>query len=67
MKEGTPMSAQLFFIYGTMNSGKSTQLLSTAHTYKEQGKQTLLLSSALDTRSHEGELPHVSAYQKRLL
>lgn len=50
------MSAQLFFIYGTMNSGKSTQLLSTAHNYKEQGKRTLLLSSALDTRSHTGDI-----------
>lgn len=50
------MSAQLFFIYGTMNSGKSTQLLSTAHTYKEQGKRTLLLSSSLDTRSRKGEI-----------
>lgn len=46
--------AQLFFIYGTMNSGKSIQLLSTAHSYREQGKSVLLLTPATDTRDGVG-------------
>ena len=48
--------AQLFFIYGTMNCGKSTQLLSTAHSYKEQGKSPLLLTPATDTRDGIGTI-----------
>lgn len=46
--------AQLFFIYGTMNSGKSVQLLSTAHSYKEQGKKVKLLTPSTDTRDGVG-------------
>lgn len=46
--------AQLFFLYGTMNCGKSTQLLSTAHSYQEQGKSVLLLTPATDTRDGIG-------------
>ena len=48
--------AQLFFIYGTMNSGKSIQLLSTAHSYKEQGKAALLLTPSTDTRDGVGTI-----------
>ncbi len=48
--------AQLFFIYGTMNSGKSIQLLSTAHSYKEQGKSVLLLTPSTDTRDGVGTI-----------
>ena len=48
--------AQLFFIYGTMNSGKSIQLLSTAHSYREQGKSILLLTPATDTRDGVGTI-----------
>ena len=48
--------AQLFFIYGTMNSGKSIQLLSTAHSYREQGKSVLLLTPSTDTRDGVGTI-----------
>lgn len=48
--------AQLFFIYGTMNSGKSIQLLATAHSYKEQGKSVLLLTPSTDTRDGVGTI-----------
>lgn len=34
--------AQLFFHYGTMNSGKSIEILKVAHNYREQGKEVLL-------------------------
>lgn len=47
---------QLFFKYGTMNAGKSLQLLATAHNYTEQGKQVLILTSSLDTRSGMGKV-----------
>lgn len=46
--------AQLFFKYGTMNSGKSIELLKVAHNYREGGKAVILLTSALDTRDGVG-------------
>lgn len=46
--------AQLFFRYGTMNSGKSLQLLAVKHNYEEKGSRVLLLTSALDDRAGVG-------------
>lgn len=43
--------AQLFFKYGTMNSSKSANLLMTAHNYESQGKNVIIMTSALDTRA----------------
>ena len=42
--------AKLYFKYGTMNSGKSLEIIKVAHNYEEQGKAVLVLTSALDTR-----------------
>ena len=50
--EGT--LAQLYFKYGTMNSGKTIEILKVAHNYEEQGKPVVLLTSALDTRDGRG-------------
>ena len=43
--------SKLYFRYGTMNSGKSLQLLATANNYEEQGKSVLLLRPSIDTRT----------------
>ncbi|MEH7087182.1 thymidine kinase [Neobacillus drentensis] len=43
--------AQLYFKYGTMNSGKSFEIIKVAHNYEEQGKSVLIFSPAIDTRS----------------
>ncbi|MFT8556674.1 thymidine kinase [Liquorilactobacillus hordei] len=48
--------AQLFFRYGTMNSGKSVELLKVAHNYRESGKTVILLTSSLDTRDGLGKI-----------
>ena len=48
--------AQLFYKYGCMNSGKSIEILKVAHNYEEQGKEVLLLTSGLDTRSGVGRV-----------
>jgi thymidine kinase len=48
--------AKLYFSYSAMNAGKSTLLLQAAHNYAERGMDTLLLVSAIDTRSREGEI-----------
>jgi thymidine kinase len=42
--------AKLFFIHSTMNSGKSLDLLKTAHNYESQGKRVLVFTSDKDTR-----------------
>ncbi len=47
--------AQLYFKYGTMNSGKSIEILKVAHNYEEQGKPVLLMTSSLDTRAGVGD------------
>lgn len=46
--------AKLYFRYGTMNSGKSIDVLKTAHNYEEQGKKVILFTPALDTRAGVG-------------
>jgi thymidine kinase len=46
--------AKLYFRYGTMNSGKSIDVLKTAHNYEEQGKKVILFAPAIDTRFGEG-------------
>lgn len=43
--------AQLYYKYGTMNSGKSFEIIKVAHNYEEQGKQVLIFSPAIDTRA----------------
>lgn len=48
--------AQLFFEYGVMNSGKSIEILKVAYNYDQQGRNVLLLTSALDDRTHIGEI-----------
>lgn len=45
--------ANLHFIYSTMNSGKSLDLLKTAHNYESQGKKVVLFTSEKDTRVGE--------------
>lgn len=48
--------AQMFYYYGCMNSGKSIELLKVEHNYREQGKNVLLLTSALDDRDEIGKV-----------
>lgn len=44
--------AKLKFLYGTMNSKKTADLLAVAHSYSETGRYPLLVTSQLDTRSN---------------
>lgn len=41
---------KLRFSYGTMNSGKSLQLLTTVYNFEQRGIQCLVIKSAIDTR-----------------
>lgn len=42
--------ARLYFIYSTMDSGKSLDLLKSAHNYESQDKNVLLFTTEKDTR-----------------
>ena len=46
--------AQLYYKYGTMNSGKTIEILKVAHNYEEQGKPVVIMTSALATRDGVG-------------
>ena len=42
--------AKLYFKYGSMNSGKSLEIIRVAYNYIERGQNVLLLSSKIDNR-----------------
>jgi len=46
--------AKLYFYYSTMNAGKTTALLQSAHNYRERGMVPLLFTPALDNRHKVG-------------
>ena len=60
------MQAKLFFVYGTMNSGKSMYLLAKSHNFDERGIFHILLKPALDTRD-EGVIHSRSLPDKKCL
>ena len=46
--------AKLYFNYSSMNAGKTTVLLQSAHNYRERGMMPLLFTPKLDDRYGEG-------------
>jgi thymidine kinase len=46
--------AKLYFYYSAMNAGKTTNLLQSAHNYRERGMRTLILTPQLDNRNVRG-------------
>ncbi|WKW88075.1 hypothetical protein pzkkv8_233 [Klebsiella phage pzk-kv8] len=48
--------AQLYFNYASMNAGKSANLLTAAHNYKERGMGTLILKPGIDDRDSSNEV-----------
>lgn len=48
--------AKLYYRHGVMNSGKTIELLKVAYNYEEQGRQVIVMSSAIDHRSGEGKV-----------
>lgn len=48
--------AQLYYTYGTMNCGKTMQLLSVAHNYRELGMRPFLLTFLGDNRYEVGRI-----------
>lgn len=48
--------AKLYYRYASMNSGKSTDLLTTAYNYKEMGHSVRYFTSSLDDRYSVGKI-----------
>ncbi|MCP4048128.1 MAG: thymidine kinase [Gammaproteobacteria bacterium] len=46
--------AKLYFNYSSMNAGKTTVLLQSAHNYRERGMTPMLFTPKLDNRYGEG-------------
>ena len=46
--------AKLYFYYSAMNAGKTTNLLQSAHNYRERGMRPLILAPRLDDRAGSG-------------
>ena len=42
--------SKLYFRYGAMNSGKSTNLMQVAHNYEERGMNVVLIKPATDKK-----------------
>lgn len=57
--------AQLFYRYGTMNSGKTIEIIKVAHNYEEQHKSVIIMTSALDTREKEGMIESRIGWSER--
>lgn len=49
-----PYVPSLFFKYSTMNAGKSTMLIQTAHNYRERNMEVLVLTPIIDNRYGSG-------------
>lgn len=49
--------AKLYFRYGTMNSGKSRQLVSVFYNYKERGMNTYVMKPKVDTKGNNTIVP----------
>ncbi|MCQ1529399.1 thymidine kinase [Lutispora saccharofermentans] len=45
--------SKLYFRYGAMNSGKSTNLLQVAHNYEERGMKAIIIKPMTDTKGGE--------------
>ncbi|MFD1343874.1 thymidine kinase [Litorisediminicola beolgyonensis] len=48
--------AKLYFMYSTMNAGKSTLLLQAAHNYEERGMAVMRMTAAVDSRAGAGRI-----------
>jgi thymidine kinase len=59
--------AKLYFRYGTMNSGKSIEVLRVAHNYEEQGKKVLLFTPSIDDRFGTGMVKSRIGMQKEAI
>ncbi|MRI34656.1 thymidine kinase [Endozoicomonas sp. OPT23] len=59
--------ASLYFYFSSMDSGKSTYLLQSAHNYESAGKRVLVLTPGIDDRYGMGKVTSRIGLQKEAL
>jgi thymidine kinase len=59
--------ASLYFYFSSMDSGKSTYLLQSAHNYESAGKRVLLLTPGIDDRFGAGKVTSRIGLQQEAL
>ena len=45
--------SKLYFRYGAMNCGKSSNLMQVAHNYNENNKEVVVIKSSIDTKADD--------------
>lgn len=56
--------SKLYFRYGAMNCGKSTNLLQVAHNYEERDMLVLLMKPSIDTKANDNVISRIGAKRK---
>lgn len=56
--------AKLYFRYGAMNSGKSTNLMQVAYNYEERGMKVIILKPMTDTKGGDKVLSRLGVDRK---
>ncbi len=56
--------AKLYFRYGAMNSGKTTQLLQTAYNYEERNMKVIIVKPSKDTKGDKMIVSRLGAKRK---
>lgn len=56
--------SKLYFRYGAMNCGKSTNLLQVAYNYEERGMKVLLIKPKTDTKGGESIISRLGVVRK---
>ena len=56
--------SKLYFIYGAMNSGKTTLLLQVAHKYEERGMKVAILKPGIDTKGDDKIVTRIGLSRK---
>lgn len=56
--------SKLYFRYGAMNSGKSTNLMQVAHNYEERGMKVLLIKPSTDKKGGDNLVSRLGVERK---
>ena len=56
--------AKLYFRYGAMNSGKTTNLLQVSYNFEERGMNTIIIKPKIDTKGEEYIVSRIGAKRK---
>lgn len=56
--------AKLYFRYGAMNCGKSTNLMQVAYNYKERGMNSLLMKPKIDVKGDDSVISRLGINKK---